>query len=194
MAKRARSDTTVLSRRPKKQPRRLAVLSSKPSQILDVYVCGDGELGELGLGPKKRNGLNPVNVKRPRLNDLLGPHTAGVVQIVAGGVHAAALTHDSKVLTWGVNDDGALGRDTSKDSGEEDSDEDEDDFDLSPKETTPTPILAEFFSDDASSIVQVVATDSATFALTSRGSVYGWGIFNACRFALIDEYMLIATG
>ena len=36
----------------------------------------------------------------------------GVVQIDAGGMHVVALTRDNKILTWGVNDQGALGRDT----------------------------------------------------------------------------------
>lgn len=41
----------------------------------------------------------------------------GVVQLSAGGMHVAALTFDGKVLTWGVNDNYALGRDTPWEGG-----------------------------------------------------------------------------
>jgi regulator of chromosome condensation len=74
---------------------------------------------------------------------------------------------------WGVNDDGALGRDTDLDS----EDEDEDNV-LSPKESTPTAIPIEFFGKGVEPFAQVAATDSASFALTLDGSVYGWGTFS----------------
>lgn len=35
-----------------------------------------------------------------------------VVQVAAGGMHGAAITADGGVWTWGVNDEGALGRQT----------------------------------------------------------------------------------
>jgi Regulator of chromosome condensation (RCC1) repeat len=38
-----------------------------------------------------------------------------VVQIACGGMHTAALTADGGVWTWGVNDEGALGRFTAGD-------------------------------------------------------------------------------
>lgn len=31
------------------------------------------------------------------------------------GMHTAALTCDNRILTWGVNDEGALGRNTDED-------------------------------------------------------------------------------
>ena len=136
--------------------------------------------GELGLGSKG----GPA--KFPRLNKLLDAGTVGVVQIAAGGMHCVALTRDQRILTWGVNDAGALGRDTTWDpstrsgdgDGDEDEDEDEEDEDdLNPKESTPTAIPAESFGNTIAGFVQVVATDSACFALTVDGFVYGWGAF-----------------
>jgi regulator of chromosome condensation len=95
-------------------------------------------------------------------------------------MHGVALTADNQILTWGVNDHSALGRDTSweanlvdADGGDSDSD---DEGELNPRESTPTPV-------DMSAVppetifTQVVATDNATFALTSTGRVYGWGTF-----------------
>jgi regulator of chromosome condensation len=159
-------------------------INSAPTQRLDVYVFGEGSSGELGLGSKKVNGKKPIDVKRPRLNDHLAAKNVGVVQIACGGMHAAALTQDNQILTWGVNDQGALGRDTNWDGGLRDmdnensdsEDEDEDDTGMNPKESTPTAVSAEHFA-PGTKFVQVIASDSATFALTEDGRVYGWGTF-----------------
>ncbi|KDN70737.1 hypothetical protein CSUB01_09287 [Colletotrichum sublineola] len=135
----------------------------RPTQVLHVAVWGSGENCELGLGPRVT--LAP----KPRLADkFLSADTVGVVQISAGGMHCAALTRDGKVLTWGVNDDGALGRVRLSDTPEED-DEDL----LDPFESTPGQVL---FKDDVD-VVQIAATNSACFALTAEGTVYGWGSF-----------------
>jgi len=111
----------------------------------------------------------------------------GVVQIAVGGMHCAALTHDNKIYTWGVNDLGALGRDTKKDPKAEDEDSDDDDsdddeIDLNAKESTPATIPSNYFPEDVQ-FTQLVASDSATFALTTTGSVYGWGTFSVSVFA-----------
>ena len=49
--------------------------------------------------------------RRPHLN--LNVEKAGVMQLVAEGMHCAALTHVNKILTWGVHRSGAFGRDTA---------------------------------------------------------------------------------
>ncbi|KAF2429961.1 RCC1/BLIP-II [Tothia fuscella] len=150
-------------------------INARPTQVLDVFVCGEGESGELGLGFERRDGRRPFGVKSPRLNDLLDfdSKTDGVVQISTGGLHSAVLTHDSKVYTWGINDDGALGRDTqwSAPSVSEDDNDDDDDLGLNPYESTPAAIPTESFGHEAGGIIQVEAPDSATFALTAPGNV-----------------------
>jgi regulator of chromosome condensation len=170
-------------------------LNASPSQKLDIYVFGSGESGELGLGHVARNGKKPADVKRPRLNDLLDASTVGVVQMAVGGMHCVALTHDGQILTWGVNDNDALGRDTTWEAptkdmdADSDSDEDSDDGEsgLNPRESTPTAIPADFFSKDQGDLVQVAATDSASFVLTSKGFVYGWGTFSVSIFFLAPK-------
>ncbi|RYO75151.1 hypothetical protein DL766_005204 [Monosporascus sp. MC13-8B] len=150
------------------------VLNTRPSQKLDIYVFGAGEFGELGLGSKKHEDKRPTNVKQPRLNHLLSADKVGVVQIACGGMHNIALTHDNRVLTWGVNDDKALGRETNWEG--DDDDDDDDDAGLDPQESTPAEV--NFGSlDKKPNFVQVAATNSASFALTDDGYVYGWGTF-----------------
>lgn len=159
-------------------PKPKAVINEAPKTHLNVFVCGEGSSGELGLGTAK----NVIDVKRPRLNQLLAADKVGVVQIAVGGMHCVALTHDNQIFTWGVNDQGALGRDTAWEGGykdiddNSDSDSDDEDSGLNPRESTPTAIPASAFP-EGTVFVQVAAADSSSFALTDDGQVYGWGTF-----------------
>lgn len=97
-------------------------------------------------------------------------------------MHCVSLTSKNEIVTWGVNDQGALGRDTkweapTKDIGEDsDSDSDSDGgVELNPMESTPAGVLKDDLGDHT--FVQVLALDSASFGLTSTGDVYGWGTF-----------------
>ena len=160
--------------RPKTAPTPSHPLNVAPTTRLEVFVFGAGSSGELGLGVK-----NSTDVGTPRLNRNLDPESVGVVNLDAGGMHAVALTHDNKVLTWGGNDDSALGRDTAWESKMRDIDAEDDsdsDSDLNPRESTPTAVPADKFP-AGTKFVQVVAGDSSTFVLTEEGLVYGWGIF-----------------
>jgi regulator of chromosome condensation len=142
-----------------------------------------------------RNGKKPLGVQRPRLNDLLSAATVGIVDIAVGGMHCVALAHDNKIYTWGVNDLGALGRDTSRaagDAGAEDSDSDDDGIDLNPKESTPTAIPEGAFPKNTQ-FAQVVACDSASFALTVKGAVYGWGTFSVSSHNFSPLFCLALT-
>jgi regulator of chromosome condensation len=133
-------------------------------------VFGDGSSGELGLGTN-----DAIEVQRPRPNRSLDPKSVGVVSLAAGGMHAVALTHDNGILTWGVNDLSALGRDTTwegrmRDINEEnDSDFDGSDSDLNQRESNPTPIPADKFP-AGTRFDQVTAGDSTTFILTDEAS------------------------
>ncbi|KAK7191453.1 GDP/GTP exchange factor [Paraphaeosphaeria sporulosa] len=149
------------------------------TEPLKVFVFGEGGQGELGLGATKK----AIDVKRPRWNEALSKQD--VVKIATGGMHVVALTKDNQILTWGVNDNGALGRDTSggeqlkdmKEGDDEDSDSDDDETGgLNPLESTPTAISADHFPEDTV-FVDIAAGDSCSFALTSEGAVYGWGTF-----------------
>jgi len=132
----------------------------------------------LGFGATKK----AIDVKRPRYNEALS--NLNVVKVATGGMHVVALTQDNTILTWGVNDNGALGRDTSgaevklkdMDADDSDSDSDDDTGGLNELEATPTAISADHFPEDTV-FVDVAAGDSCSFALTTEGAVYGWGTF-----------------
>ena len=148
------------------------------TEPLKVFVFGEGSSGELGFGATKK----AIDVKRPRYNEALS--NQNVVRVATGGMHVVALTKDNKILTWGVNDNGALGRDTSNadiklrdmDADDEDSDSDDETGGLNDLEATPTAVSAEYFPEDTV-FVDIAAGDSCTFALTTEGAVYGWGTF-----------------
>ncbi|OTB02210.1 hypothetical protein M426DRAFT_13790 [Hypoxylon sp. CI-4A] len=181
VARKVKEEPVAAKPKPKPKTRgpglRQTPINQIPSKQLDVFVFGEGSSGELGLGSKRVDGKKPIDVKRPRLN----PNLKGVVALACGGMHCVALTHDQTVLTWGVNDDKALGRDTNWDGGvrdidAEEDDEDEDDTGVNPHESTPGRVDLSILS-EGTQISQVAATDSASFILTDDGWVYGWGTF-----------------
>lgn len=153
------------------------IINHAPIEKLDVFVCGQGYSGELGLG----NGKTAIDVKNPRLNHNLLPNKVGVVQIAVGGKHAAALTYDGLIYTWGSNGHGALGRDTTtrwQRSAKNDMEihYDDDILNLNSLESTPMPISREKFPLNIV-FTKLACGDSTTFALTDDGDVWGWGTF-----------------
>lgn len=110
-----------------------------------VLVLGQGDVGQLGLGE------DVLERKKPALLNL----PEGIVQAVAGGMHTVCLSDTGNVYTFGCNDEGALGRDTSEEG------------------TEMVPAKVEL----AEKIVQVSAGDSHTAALTEEGTVFVWGSF-----------------
>lgn len=174
--------------RPKKATKPKVILNHRATDTLSVYVFGSGDSGVLGLGPR----CSSDDVARPRLNPNLSASSVGVVQIATGGMHCVALTSDNKIFTWGVNDHGALGRDTNWSGGWVDmdgrdhaEDSENSEIELNPKESTPSAIDESCFP-TGTIFTQVAASDNATFALTEEGLVYGWGTFKVKLFCIIS--------
>lgn len=173
--------------RPKTTTKSRVILNHRATDALSVYVFGSGDSGVLGLGPR----CSSDDVTRPRLNPNLSVSSVGVVQIATGGMHCVVLTSDNRIFTWGVNDHGALGRDTNWSGGWVDmdgqnhaEDSENSEIELNPKESTPTAIDEACFPTDTI-FTQVAASDNATFALTEEGLVYGWGTFKVKVFAYL---------
>lgn len=157
---------------------RMKTINKSPKghrEPLDFFVWGSGSMCELGLGPKSKT----KEVKRPRLNPYLKKEEVGIVDFAVGGMHTLALDKSNNVWSWGTNDMGVLGRNTSLkketplDEKEEEDEDDEDD-DLNEAESTPG--LVEGLPKDKR-IVQLAATDNLSAALLETGEVYAWGTF-----------------
>ncbi|XP_015236220.1 PREDICTED: regulator of chromosome condensation [Cyprinodon variegatus] len=110
-----------------------------------VLVLGQGDVGQLGLGEDITERKKPALVSLPEK----------IVQVVAGGMHTVCLSESGHIYTFGCNDDGALGRDTSEEGSE----------------MVPGKVALN------EKVVQVSAGDSHTAALIEDGSVYIWGSF-----------------
>jgi len=173
----AKKTVKPAAQRARVAPQDGAPLSVKPTQRLDLYVFGGNSVGELGLG--RAAGFE--SVYQPLRNENLAPDAVGVVEIAVGGMHCAALTFDNRILTWGCNDEGALGRDTSWDGGLVDINEDDEstensDSGVNPREVSPGEIDMTEIA-EGTVFAQLAAGDNSTFALTEDGLVYGWGTF-----------------
>lgn len=170
-----------------------AIINNAPTEIMDLYVFGANSGAELGLG----KGSTSDDVKRPRFNPSLAAASAGIVQVACGGMHSIALTKNNKILTWGVNDLYALGRDTEWEGGlvdmndkkDEDSADDSTGGELNPLESTPTAIDSSAFS-EGTVFTCVAAGDSTSWAVTDDGRLYGWGTFSV---STCDTYPRIST-
>ncbi|KAJ8372505.1 hypothetical protein AAFF_G00282120 [Aldrovandia affinis] len=110
-----------------------------------VLVLGQGDVGQLGLGEDILERKKPALVSLPEV----------ALQAVAGGMHTVCLSDTGHVYSFGCNDEGALGRDTTQEGSE----------------AVPGQV------DLSARVVQVSAGDSHTAALTEEGVVYVWGSF-----------------
>ena len=93
-----------------------------------------------------------------------------LLQVACGGMHTVALTADRSVYSWGVNDEGALGRETAGELWEKSPL-----ASASPGDAyTPAPVAVPAGTPP---IVQLSAGDSHTCALTRDGAVWSWGTY-----------------
>ncbi|XP_055979564.1 regulator of chromosome condensation isoform X3 [Sorex fumeus] len=110
-----------------------------------VLTLGQGDVGQLGLGEGVMERKKPALVPIPE----------DVVQAEAGGMHTVCLSRSGQVYSFGCNDEGALGRDTSVEGSE----------------SVPGKVELQ------EKVIQVSAGDSHTAALTEDGRVFLWGSF-----------------
>ncbi|XP_013116420.2 regulator of chromosome condensation [Stomoxys calcitrans] len=122
-------------------------LPERPRVVGRALVCGQGDMGQLGLGDDE----SKFERKRPALIEKV----ANVVDVKAGGMHNLVLTHDGRVFSFGCNDEGALGRDSSEEGSE---------FE---------PSLVKL----PGKVLKITAGDSHSACLLEDGRVFAWGSF-----------------
>lgn len=135
---------------PKSKMQRIAFLlplPERPRVVGRALVCGQGDMGQLGLGDED----SKFERKRPALVDKV----SNVVDVKAGGMHNLVLTHDGRVYSFGCNDEGALGRDSSEEGSE-----------FEPRSI-----------DLPGKVLKISAGDSHSACLLEDGRVYAWGSF-----------------
>ncbi|XP_055373431.1 regulator of chromosome condensation [Condylostylus longicornis] len=82
-------------------------IPQRPNVIGTLLVCGQGEVGQLGLGDEnERKRPTPVQSVKD------------VVDICAGGMHSMCLTKNGDIYSFGCNDEGALGHPTTEEGSE----------------------------------------------------------------------------
>lgn len=121
-----------------------------------ILAVGQGDVGQLGLGEDI--------LEKTRFGTI--PGYTDIVAIAAGGMHNVALTKTGNVITFGCNDEGALGRDTTKEGSE----------------TIPGQIELD------GKAVQVTAGDSHSAALLDDGRVFAWGSFRVSLLSVCLSY------
>jgi len=115
-----------------------------------VHTWGYNQYGQLGNN-NTTNSLIPVNIST--FGSLLG---RTVVAVATGGNHMVALDSTGAVHTWGYNQDGQLGNNTTTQSN--------------------IPInVSTFGSLSGRTMVMIAANRSQTFALDNTGAVHSWG-------------------
>ncbi|GBM50060.1 Regulator of chromosome condensation [Araneus ventricosus] len=130
----------------KKQKVLLSIPSVK-SVSGKVFVMGENDVGQLGFGEEVET------KKRPAVLEL--PYS--ITSIAAGGMHSVCLTESGEVITFGCNDEGALGRITANGA----------------EEASPGRV------EIPEKVIQISAGDSHSSALTESGQVYVWGNFRS---------------
>lgn len=121
-----------------------------------MLVFGQGDFGQLGMGEDVTSKVYPAAITDYQ----------DVVHVAAGAMHNICLRKTGEVLTFGCNDEGALGRDTTKEGSE------------------TVPDIVEL-PDKA---IQVTAGDSHSAALLNDGRVFAWGTFRV-YMSLLSFYL-----
>ncbi|GAA5977902.1 hypothetical protein JCM10908_005141 [Rhodotorula pacifica] len=141
-----------------------------------IFIFGTGDMGQNGLGVDDPKALDEI--KRPRKHIGFAKKVeqgekgweGGVADLVCGGMHTLAIDGEGKVWSWGINDNAALGRVTTKPG-------------VTSEELEATPMQVEQLgsNDEPFDAVRVAAGDSVSLAISDRGELRAWGSFRAAE-------------
>lgn len=154
-----------------------------------LFVFGNGDMGQHGFGTEALD-----EIKRPRKHPWVDGKNAkgelgigGFEEVAAGGMHSLAIDSNGRLWSWGINDNAALGRQTTR----------EPDIEAEVFETEPMPV--EGLSPSGVGIIsgpkeqgggkegpvetfratRIAAGDSVSVALSEDGQVRVWGSFRS---------------
>lgn len=134
------------AKRMKKDSKKVLPIPEINKRSGNLLACGQNDVGQLGFNPD-----DVPEKSRPALVAEL----KDVVDVKAGGMHSLCLTKNGEIWSFGCNDEGALGRDTSEEGSE----------------MKPTKIEL------PKKAVRISCGDSHSACLLEDGSVYAWGSF-----------------
>ncbi|GAB0094923.1 Regulator of chromosome condensation [Sergentomyia squamirostris] len=140
-----KSDDAPPMKRPRNIEKHQLSIPKRGTVVGNLLACGQNDMGQLGLGEDVQEKTRPVLVSSLK----------NVVDICAGGMHSLCLTASGEVWSFGCNDEGALGRDTSEEGS-----------DFIPKKV-----------DLPGLCVKISAGDSHSAGLLENGQLYAWGSF-----------------
>ncbi|KAL3795978.1 hypothetical protein ACHAWO_013109 [Cyclotella atomus] len=149
-------------------------LKSKYCKVYgDVAVFGDGDCGQLGCG----QGVS--SARSPRI--VAGLRGMDVGSVSAGGLHTLALTEKGCVYSFGCNDEGAVGAKVEDEGYQPVKVEGFVPSAFGPNGVGNHPQITSFESRKAklgeANIVQIVAGETTSLALSEEGDVYMWGSY-----------------
>ena len=123
-----------------------------------IWGCGMGQFGQLGEGGSQR--LSPVQVKGPAGTGYLTDITAIAAGIGGNGTgyHSLARRNDGTVWSFGLNNYGQIGDDTTTNRL----------YPVQVKDATGTGYL--------SNITMIAAGSEHSLALDSNGAIWSWGM------------------
>ena len=88
----------------KKKLAQASLPTADMEQCCHVYVMGNGECEQLGLGG------DILERKKPHMISDMGFNKLQVLSVAVGGMHSIAVLANGQLYSWGCNDDGVLGR------------------------------------------------------------------------------------
>ncbi|KAF8342950.1 regulator of chromosome condensation 1/beta-lactamase-inhibitor protein II [Cantharellus anzutake] len=162
-----------------------AIPRTRATAPLHAFVFGTGGDGQFGLGTDVTG-----EIPRPRLHtwaeecinkgkfSVKGDQKAGLETLVAGGMHSLAIDPRGRVWSWGVNDEGALGRKVDDVLNPERPGEVFERAELEANPGLVQGLLADFRA------VAVSAGDNVSLAIGSDGHLKAWGSFHSSNGSL----------
>mmetsp|Transcript_11158 Transcript_11158/g.12791 ORF Transcript_11158/g.12791 Transcript_11158/m.12791 type:complete len:432 (+) Transcript_11158:70-1365(+) len=139
-----------------KTTRRCLSQQDKIKPAASAFSWGTGTEGQLAHGEIDISGLLDTNYAEMSPKRIEALEDVGIVDVACGTTHAAVVTEEGKVLTWGNSEHGKLGHNTS--TGK---------YCL-----LPSPVEGEL---NERKVVKVECGKHYTAAITEDGDLYTWG-------------------